>query len=126
MAIVGIGMDIVEISRIEEIIGRSGERLARRILTDNEWIIYQSHKQPIRFLAKRFAVKEAAAKALGTGIRLGLAFNHFEVANDELGKPTLHFLAVAKEMAQKAGINAIHVTLADEQRYACATVILEK
>ncbi|MCD4624095.1 holo-ACP synthase, partial [Proteus mirabilis] len=68
----------------------------------------------------------AAAKALGTGIRLGLAFNHFEVANDELGKPTLHFLAVAKEMAQKAGINAIHVTLADEQRYACATVILEK
>ncbi|MCD4620443.1 holo-ACP synthase, partial [Proteus mirabilis] len=47
-------------------------------------------------------------------------------ANDELGKPTLHFLAVAKEMAQKAGINAIHVTLADEQRYACATVILEK
>ncbi len=101
MAIVGIGMDIIEISRIEEIIGRSGERLARRILTDNEWIIYQSHKQPVRFLAKRFAVKEAAAKALGTGIRLGLAFNHFEVANDELGKPTLHFLAVAKRWRKK-------------------------
>lgn len=126
MAIVGLGMDIVEISRIEDIIGRSGERLARRILTDTEWEIYQSHKQPIRFLAKRFAVKEAAAKALGTGIRLGLAFNHFEVRNDELGKPTLHFFAVAKEMAEKAGINSIHVTLADEQRYACATVILEK
>lgn len=49
MAIVGLGMDIVEISRIEEIIGRSGERLARRILTETEWEIYQSHKQPIRF-----------------------------------------------------------------------------
>lgn len=60
MAIVGLGMDIVEISRIEEIIGRTGERLARRILTNAEWEIYQSHKQPIRFLAKRFAVKEAA------------------------------------------------------------------
>lgn len=68
---------------------RSGDRLARRVLSDNEWAIWETHQQPVRFLAKRFAVKEAAAKAFGTGIRNGLAFNQFEVFNDELGKPRL-------------------------------------
>lgn len=87
MAILGLGTDIVEIARIEAVISRSGERLARRVLSDNEWAIWETHQQPVRFLAKRFAVKEAAAKAFGTGIRNGLAFNQFEVFNDELGKP---------------------------------------
>ena len=75
MAILGLGTDIVEIARIEAVIARSGERLARRVLSDNEWAIWKTHHQPVRFLAKRFAVKEAAAKAFGTGIRNGLAFN---------------------------------------------------
>src|SRR5690606_16591352 len=79
MAILGLGTDIVEIARIEAVISRSGDRLARRVLSDNEWGIWQTHQQPVRFLAKRFAVKEAAAKAFGTGIRNGLAFNQFEV-----------------------------------------------
>lgn len=70
MAILGLGTDIVEIARIDAVIERSGERLARRVLTDAEWAHYQQHQQPVRFLAKRFAVKEAAAKA-GTGIRNG-------------------------------------------------------
>jgi holo-[acyl-carrier protein] synthase len=88
MAILGLGTDIVEIARIEAVIARSGDRLARRVLSDHEWSIWEQHQQPVRFLAKRFAVKEAA-KALGTGIRNGLAFNQFEVYNDELGKPKL-------------------------------------
>ncbi len=75
MAILGLGTDIVEIARIEAVIARSGDRLARRVLSDHEWSIWEQHQQPVRFLAKRFAVKEAAAKALGTGIRNGLAFN---------------------------------------------------
>ena len=107
MAILGLGTDIVEIARIEAVIARSGERLARRVLSDNEWEIWKTHHQPVRFLAKRFAVKEAAAKAFGTGIRNGLAFNQFEVFNDELG------------------VVNMHVTLADERHYACATVIIE-
>jgi holo-[acyl-carrier protein] synthase len=65
MAILGLGTDIVEIARIEAVIARSGDRLARRVLSDNEWAIWEAHQQPVRFLAKRFAVKEAAAKALG-------------------------------------------------------------
>ena len=66
MAILGLGTDIVEIARIEAVIARSGDRLARRVLSDNEWAIWAQHQQPVRFLAKRFAVKEAAAKAFGT------------------------------------------------------------
>ena len=73
MAILGLGTDIVEIERIAGVIERSGDRLARRVLSEAEWQQYQSHKQPVRFLSKRFAVKEAAAKAFGTGIRGGLA-----------------------------------------------------
>ncbi|MDX5628499.1 MULTISPECIES: holo-ACP synthase [unclassified Brenneria] len=125
MAILGLGTDIVEIARIESVIERSGERLARRILTENEWAQYQQHQQPVRFLAKRFAVKEAAAKAFGTGIRNGLAFAQFEVFNDELGKPSLRFFAKASELATHLGVKHVHVTLADERRYACATVIIE-
>ncbi len=76
-------------------------------------------------LAKRFAVKEAAAKAFGTGIRNGLAFNQFEVVNDALGKPTLRLHSRAAELAVELGVKSLHVTLADERRYACATVIIE-
>ena len=125
MAILGLGTDIVEIARIEGVISRSGDRLAQRVLSANEWAQYQAHKQPLRFLAKRFAVKEAAAKAFGTGIRGGLAFNQFEVFNDELGKPGLRFFQHAAEVAEKLGVKHVHVTLADERHYACATVIIE-
>ena len=125
MAILGIGTDIVEIARIEAAISRSGDRLAKRILSPDEWAQYQAHQQPARFLAKRFAVKEAAAKAFGTGIRHGLAFNQFEVSNNPLGKPLLLFRDQAECMAQELGVRSIHVTLADERHYACATVIIE-
>ncbi|MFP1724421.1 holo-ACP synthase [Lonsdalea quercina] len=125
MAILGLGTDIVEIARIEATVERSGDRLARRILSDAEWGIYREHQQPIRFLAKRFAVKEAASKAFGTGIRQGLAFAQFEVFNNDLGKPCLRFLGRAAEFAQALGVRHVHVSLADERRYACATVIVE-
>ena len=125
MAILGLGTDIVEIARIEGVIARSGDRLARRVLSDNEWAIWETHQQPVRFLAKRFAVKEAASKALGTGIRNGLAFNQFEVYNDEMGKPKLRLWAAAKRLAERMGVAHMHVKLADARHYACATVIIE-
>ena len=125
MAILGLGTDIVEIARIEGVIARSGDRLARRVLSENEWAIWETHQQPVRFLAKRFAVKEAASKAMGTGIRNGLAFNQFEIYNDELGKPKLRLWGEAQRLAEQMGIVRIHVTLADERHYACATVIVE-
>ncbi|OZI14373.1 holo-ACP synthase [Sodalis-like symbiont of Philaenus spumarius] len=126
MALVGIGIDLVEIGRIEAVISRSGDRLARRILSPYEWRQYQQHNQPVRFLAKRFAVKEAASKALGTGIRDGLACAQFEVCNDALGKPSLRLFDQAAVLANRLGVTGMHVTLADERYYACATVVFER
>ena len=126
MAIIGLGIDIVEIKRITKVVESSGERLALRILSILELKQYQLHHQKIRFLAKRFAVKEAATKAFGIGFRSGLAFNQFEVYNTKLGKPSLRFFYRAADFAKSMGINNIHITLSDERYYACAIVILEK
>ncbi|BAH83301.1 holo-ACP synthase [Candidatus Ishikawella capsulata] len=126
MAIIGLGMDIIEIARISNIIKHSGNRLARRILTQREWLQYNKHHpNQVRFLAKRFTVKEAALKAFGTGISNGITFNQCEVYNNKLGKPGLHFFSNAADIAKELGVKTIHVTLADERYYACATVILE-
>lgn len=125
MAIIGLGTDIVEVARIEGVIKRSADSLAKRILTKNEFKQFQQQAQPARFLAKRFAVKEAAAKALGTGIRNGLAFNQFEVSNDALGKPQLTLLGEANQLAQRMKVTHIHVSITDERHYAVATVIIE-
>ncbi len=64
MAILGLGTDIVEIARIEAVIARSGERLARRVLSDNEWAIWKTHHQPVRFLAKRFCCERSRSKSV--------------------------------------------------------------
>ncbi|AMA65222.1 Holo-[acyl-carrier-protein] synthase [Candidatus Arsenophonus lipoptenae] len=125
MAIIGLGIDLVEIIRIKKITHRLKDRLAKRILSDQELIIYQNHSQSVRFLSKRFAVKEAAIKALGIGIRNGLTFNQFEVFNDKLGKPVLNLLSQAKILSKTFGIKHIHVSLSDEQHYVCAIVIME-
>ncbi len=125
MAILGLGTDIVEVARIKQVMDSSGHRFAKRLLSEAEYQHYLQHAQPVRYMAKRFAVKEAAAKALGTGFRNGLAFNQFEVYNDTLGKPCLRFYGQARSMIRLMGVRRVHVTLADERRYACATVILE-
>lgn len=125
MAIVGLGTDIVEITRIESVIERSADSLAKRILTEYEYTQYQQQTKPARFLAKRFAVKEAAAKALGTGFRNGLAFNQFEVTNDELGKPLLSLSGEALKLANNLKATHFHVSITDERHYAAATVIIE-
>ncbi|VFP88364.1 holo-ACP synthase [Candidatus Erwinia haradaeae] len=125
MAILGIGIDIVEIVRVYKVIARKGDRLARRILSESEWMQYQEHYKPERFLAKRLAVKEAASKAFGTGMQDCIAFNQFEVCHDKLGKPLLYFLDNAKIMARRLLVEHVHLTLSDERYYTCAIVILE-
>ena len=84
MAILGLGTDIAEIERIEKALGRTGEPFAQRILSQGEMTKFAELKQKGRYLAKRFAVKEAASKALGTGIAKGVTFHDFTVSNDEL------------------------------------------
>ncbi|EMW8523608.1 holo-ACP synthase [Vibrio parahaemolyticus] len=125
MAILGLGTDIAEIERIKKALGRSGEPFARRILSEDEMAKFSQLKQQGRYLAKRFAAKEAASKALGTGIAQGVTFHDFTVSNDELGKPILMLSGVAQKMAQTMGVNHVHLSISDERHYAVATVILE-
>jgi len=125
MAILGLGIDIVAIARIKIIVMRSNNKLAQRILHPLELKSYLQHQQAVRFLAKRFAVKEAAMKALGMGMHNGLRFNQFEVFNDKLGKPFLRLHQRAKELMAEFGMASLHVSLSDEEHYACATVIIE-
>ena len=125
MAIVGLGTDISEIQRIEKAASRNGDAFAQRILTQNEFLKYQVLKQKTRFLAKRFAAKEAAAKALGTGIACGVSFHDFEITNNELGKPELHLSNQAAVIANTINVRSVHLSISDERHYAVATVILE-
>ena len=125
MAIVGLGTDIVEIDRIESQAERLGDKLARRVLTDAELLIYSQASQPARYLAKRFAAKEAAAKALGTGIGRGVSFQHIHIGNNDDGAPTIAFTDGALARLQQLNAVVGHISIADEKRYAVATVIIE-
>ncbi|MBD1575155.1 MULTISPECIES: holo-ACP synthase [Vibrio] len=125
MAIVGLGTDVADIERIEKSLQRSGESFAERILVPSERAIFDSLKFQARYLAKRFSAKEAASKALGTGIACGVSFQDFEICNDELGKPVLTLHGQAKNVAEQKGVKHIHLSISDEKRYAMATVILE-
>lgn len=125
MAIVGLGTDIAEIERVEKALDRSGDAFAKRILTEVELTKFHSLKQKGRFLAKRFAAKEAASKALGTGIAQGVTFQDFTITNDELGAPVLALTQKALEIAKQKKVSSIHLSISDERHYAVATVILE-
>lgn len=122
----GIGVDIVDIRKIKKIITHSGDKLATRILSESEWKIYKNKKCPVHFLAKRFAAKEAVAKAFGTGISQGVTLNQIEIFNDKLGKPMLHFFSCTALLANKLSLKKMHITLSDTNSYACAFVILER
>ncbi len=124
--IFGIGTDIVSTSRIVAVWERHGEAFAQRILAPEEWAGFVEAGQPARFLAKRFAAKEAFAKALGTGIRAPATWHNIRVTHDDLGKPMLDF---APELAALLACHAIrshHLSISDEKELAAAFVILEK
>lgn len=125
MALVGLGTDIAEIERVERVFARLGEAFAQRLLAPAEMTKFAQTKQKGRYLAKRFAAKEAASKALGTGIAQGVTFHDFIISNDELGKPILTLQNQAAKWAHKKGVSHVHLSIADERHYAVATVIYE-
>ena len=122
--IYGIGTDIVQVSRIRDCLGRFGERFARRILALDEWTRFEAAARPAHFLAKRFAAKEAAAKALGTGFRDGLGLRDFVIVNDARGRPGLELQGRARELGDEFGIGECFVSISDEREYAVAFVTL--
>lgn len=123
--IFGIGTDIVEVSRIEASIAQFGDDFAKRILADSEFVSYQQSKIKPRFLAKRFAAKEAFSKALGTGLRAPATFQNIAVSHDALGKPILVLAAELQTMLLTKNITQTHISISDEKNLAAAFVILE-
>lgn len=123
--IIGIGADMVHIPRIEKILADNGTRFIQRILTDSEIEAFQKSPKPAEFVAARFAAKEAAAKALGTGFRAGLSYLHIRVLNDEWHRPILMFSEVAKQLADQQNMTHSHLSITHERSYASAFVVLE-
>lgn len=124
--IIGIGTDIVEIARLQGILERQGDAFAKRILHDHEYVTFQSlaATKTAAWLAKRFATKEAVAKALGTGIGKYVCLQDIETRHDGLGKPELLLHGITAETAVKKGVHNLQVSIADEQAYAVAFVVL--
>ncbi len=123
----GVGVDIVQIERMDANVERFGDRFAERILTATEMVEYRSQAEARRgrFLAKRFAAKEAAAKAFGTGFRDGLGLHDIGVGHDAMGRPLLEYSGRAEQFRVEAGIRAGHLSLSDETNYAVAFVTFE-
>jgi holo-[acyl-carrier protein] synthase len=125
--IIGIGTDLVSIARIKSIWERYGEAFARRILAKSELEDLANAKNPVGFLAKRYAAKEAVAKALGTGFQpQGFWLTDIAVSNDPLGRPFLVFSGEAKAELTRRQISECHLSLSDEREFALAFVILGK
>lgn len=121
----GLGTDIVTIQRIEDSYKRLAERFSQRILTAQELQELSQSNQPERYLAKRFCVKEACTKALGTGIGRGVSWQHMQIEHDQYGKPLLILTGGALQRMLDLTAEQVHVSLSDEKDYVVATVILE-
>ena len=123
--IFGIGTDIVDYARIETMWSRYGVRFAERVLSESESSDYQASSNAPRFLAKRFAAKEAFAKAVGSGLREPVSLHRISITHDGLGKPVLQFDAVLRSHLAQLGIGAHHLSISDERHTIVAFVVLE-
>ena len=124
--IYGIGTDIVATARIAQILERYGDAFAGRILAPDEWHSFKSSGTPARFLAKRFAAKEAFAKAAGTGLRTPVTLRNISVGHNDLGRPEFHFQPALSAWLVQQGISAQHLSVSDEKDMAAAFVVLER
>jgi holo-[acyl-carrier protein] synthase len=123
--IVGLGLDIAEIDRMEAAITRHGAAIIERLFTPREAAYCESHRNKFERYAARFAAKEAAMKALGTGWRTGVRWRDIEVVREPSGKPTLELRGAAGERANKMGVKNISLTITHSGNLALAEVIFE-
>jgi holo-[acyl-carrier protein] synthase len=123
--IVGSGIDIAEVPRIAAVIERFGKRFLQRVFTADEIRYCDSKHNRAERYAARFAAKEAALKALGTGLRGGIAWKQVEVKREPGGRPTIAFTGVAAGYAARLGARHIALSLSHTGQHAIAQVILE-
>lgn len=123
--ILGIGTDLAEVPRIRRSIENFGDRFLGRIYTERERTYASRKANAAERFAARFAAKEAGMKAIGTGLRHGITWKDFEVVNEPSGRPTLRLTGVAKQIAERLGVQRISLSLTHTAEMAFAVVILE-
>ena len=122
--IYGIGTDIVNIDRVSNILNKNRDGFIKRVLTEHEIALFSNKADNAAYCAKRFAAKEAAAKALGTGIGRGVSWQHMQIENDDNGAPVLVLTGPAAERQAQLGSRQVHISIADETDRAIAFVVL--
>ena len=125
MAVRGIGIDVMKVERLVAALERFGERMEKRLFTDAELAYCRGHKDPLPHLAARFAAKEAASKAIGTGMSGGIGFKHFEVIQPGGRQPRLEFHGPALERFEQLGARDSHLSLSHDGGLAIACVVIE-
>ena len=122
MSVFGIGIDIVELKRVDQIYSKYGDKFAKKILSNSELKNFQDSNDKISLLAKRFAAKEAVGKALGIGILNGILLKNIFITHDSLGKPLVKINNIKKLKLHLDKI--IHISISDEKKYAVANAII--
>ncbi len=123
--IFGVGTDVVELSRIQATYDRFGERFVRRLLMEEELELFRRSKFPVRFLAMRFAGKEATVKAMGTGFRHGVWLRDVGIVNNDWGRPLIIWSDRGRGVCEQLGIGAGHVSLTDDAGLVVAFAVVE-
>ena len=122
--ILGIGTDIIEVARIQQLFEKFGERFLNRILLPSETAYCLSHRSPAPYLAARFAAKEAISKAFGTGISTQLGWLDMEIARKESGEPFVILHGSGQNLLETRSASAVLITLSHTEYYATATALL--
>ena len=124
--IFGVGTDIVELDRIQATYDRFGEHFVTRILMDEELELFRQSKWPVRFLAMRFAGKEATVKAMGTGFRHGIWLRDVGITNNDWGRPLIIWSPRGRDVCDRLGIGSGHVSLTDDAGLVVAFAVVEQ
>lgn len=123
--IFGVGTDIVEYARVQSIWDRFGEHFAKRILMEEEMVLFRRAKNPVRFLAMRFAGKEAAVKAMGTGFAHGVWLRDVGITHNDWGRPLIIWSERGQRVCDRLGIGKGHVSLTDDAGLIMAFAVVE-
>ena len=121
----GVGTDVVELSRIQASYDRFGEHFVRRLLMADELALFRASKWPVRFLAMRFAGKEAVVKAMGTGFRHGIWLRDVGIVHNDWGRPLIIFSERGRKLCESLGVGAGHVSLTDDAGLVIAFAVVE-
>ncbi|HET7922444.1 MAG TPA: holo-ACP synthase [Gammaproteobacteria bacterium] len=124
--IFGIGADLVEVRRVQRLWEKYEGNFARRILMPEELALFAHSRNPVRFLAMRFAAKEAVVKALGTGFRYGMWVRDTGSVPDPRGRPLVIFSARGEAVCRELGVTGAHVSLSDEAGMVLAFAVAER